>query len=129
MEPQNQRIIFLWISRFRMKFGNRFANGDGCWSIYSLQFVICYTVKKRIGGHQRLPKICEAIMLVFIWVCKYRNFKDHAPNLNSKSHSALAYEVQRLSFLWINARKRKGQNLRWFEWQCDPVMASFFSLF
>ena len=133
MEPRNLKITFLWSVRFRLKFGSISANGGGFWNILLHQSVTCCNVKKKIGGHQRLARIHEAIMLIFIWVIwKYRNLKAYSPIPISKSQSAppaLAYKVKSLSILWINARKRKGHNLRWFEWQCDPVMASFFSLF
>nr|KAJ0195793.1 hypothetical protein LSAT_V11C700344900 [Lactuca sativa] len=76
--------------------------------------------KLKIGGHQRLLMIHEAIMLVFMWVIwSYRNVKAHGSN--AKSHTMLASEVQALSHLWINARKRRGQNICWNEWCSDPV--------
>nr|KAJ0197236.1 hypothetical protein LSAT_V11C700356500 [Lactuca sativa] len=67
--------------------------------------------KNRLGGHQRLKVFHEAIMLYFLWVIwRYRNEKVHAESPRSKS--VLSYEVQVLSHLWLNARKRSGQNLR-----------------
>nr|KAJ0204667.1 hypothetical protein LSAT_V11C500231070 [Lactuca sativa] len=76
--------------------------------------------KSRIGGHQRPLVIHESIMLVFMWVIwKYRNALAHGQS--SKSQTVLASEVQALSHLWTNARKRRGQNLSWYDWCFDPV--------
>nr|KAJ0220562.1 hypothetical protein LSAT_V11C200090910 [Lactuca sativa] len=90
-------------------------------------FVGCLVSKEvwlQIGGHQRLLRIHEAIMLVFMWVIwRYRNVKAHGPN--AKSHTMLASEVQALSHLWINARKRRCQNLCWNEWCSDPVLECY----
>nr|KAJ0227723.1 hypothetical protein LSAT_V11C100023850 [Lactuca sativa] len=73
-----------------------------------------------LRGHKRLSTIQEVIMLVFIWVVwNFRNMKAHSSSV--KSHLVLAYEVQSLSFLWINARKRKDEAFRWDEWCSDPI--------
>nr|KAJ0212224.1 hypothetical protein LSAT_V11C400158780 [Lactuca sativa] len=80
--------------------------------------------KSRIGGHQRLLVLHEAIMLVFLWVVwRYINALAHGPSI--KSHTVLASEVQVLSHLWINARKRRGQNLSWYDWCFDPVLECY----
>nr|KAJ0221738.1 hypothetical protein LSAT_V11C200067050 [Lactuca sativa] len=84
--------------------------------------------KNRLNGHQRLKELYEAIMLVFMWVIwRFRNSKAHALNSNSISISkaVLAYEVQAYLHLWINARKRRGHNLRWLDWYCDPILECY----
>ena len=81
--------------------------------------------KAKLKGHQRLSKIHEAIMLVYLWVIwNYRNQILHAPSIGSKSTSALAFEVKSLAHLWINARNRKG-TLNWLEWCCDPILECY----
>ncbi|XP_023732081.1 uncharacterized protein LOC111879881 [Lactuca sativa] len=82
--------------------------------------------KGNVARHQRLVWIHEAIMLTFIWVIwKYRNLRAHSHAPNSKSIPALVFEVKSLSNFWINARKKKGQTLRWSEWCSDPILECY----
>nr|KAJ0195178.1 hypothetical protein LSAT_V11C700343740 [Lactuca sativa] len=82
--------------------------------------------KGNVAGHQRLAWIHEAIMLTFIWVIwKYRNLRGHSHAPNSKLILALVFEVKSLSIFWINARKKKGQTLRWSEWCSDPILECY----
>nr|KAJ0199817.1 hypothetical protein LSAT_V11C600332230 [Lactuca sativa] len=82
--------------------------------------------KESLGGHNRLERIHEAIMLGFLWVIwRYRNNKSHRSNQTTGSKFTLPFEVQSLSYLWINARIRKGRKLRWLEWCCDPILECY----
>lgn len=51
-------------------------------------------------------EVQEAIILTFMWVLwRFKILKIHSND--PKSHTTLVTEIQILSFLWINARKKK----------------------
>lgn len=77
--------------------------------------------KQGFAGPANLTNIHEAIILVFIWAMwSFRNkaiFKQVI-----KNQFEIVAEIQILSHLWFNARKRRGCPLNWLAWRADPVL-------
>lgn len=90
----------------------------GCLPAISMELLLC---KAHFGRPSFLLKVHEAICLLYIWVLwSFRN--DRVFKNVVKSSSVLVFEVQLLSYMWINASKRKGSKLHWLEWLSNPVL-------